>query len=104
MFKVNESSSQKYLNEKDKLFGLVSWKTFTSKFMAPLILGGAYSNFSDNSMTTFVGAVFLTMTIIYILEQFCSKELQYKIILLFLRPKTVSVSHRDIRQWGKYDR
>jgi hypothetical protein len=103
MFKANQSVSQRYLNEKDKLFGFISWKDFTCKFMAPLIIGGAYSNLSDNSLFTLVIATGVTGLSIFILELFGSKKWQYKVISLILCPKTVSVSHKDLRQWGKHD-
>lgn len=97
IFQIHKAYSQKYLNEKDRLFGFITWYDFSSKFMAPLILGGAFSNLTNNSFSSFFVMGMIVFVSIFIFEKLFSKSFQILIISRFLHPKRIVVSKDKFR-------
>lgn len=99
MFRVHQAKSQKYLNEKDLLFGFFTWRDFMSKFIFPLGASGLYANFSDGGVQLLLFVFLLLAGLVSFIEYFLSRDIQSLLLIRFFPPRAVNLSHRDLRVW-----
>lgn len=103
IFKINPSRSQKYLNEKDKLFGFIGWYDLFTKIMLPLIISGVMTNIMNGSFITLFIQFLVFVIISFIFDYFVSRSFQVFLISKIIKPRPVYLKPSELMSWREDD-
>lgn len=86
---VNITYSQRYLNEKDKLFGVFTWRQFVTKLMGPMLISGLVTNLLNGGLGMLIIVFFIFFISSLLLEVIFSKEFLEYLIIKIIKPKSI---------------